>query len=906
MSKSDTPPLPKVLQPMAENLSARDLYRAQFIRCVPPPQAKEALVETSAGGPEPARKVLNQFLESLPPLGDGLLPRPGPIIVPPIRIPPIRPLDRPQWNSVAVFFNLAEGVPGPGDYQLTTAQDVRNWMDEGESPSNPTIKEFVFRYWQALSYNHLRFSIEVPRDGSGVPLVPSVTPPANDAGKVVEITQLAVQANPEAVWAAAGRVVRDGKRFIPSVVLVHRYWNHPWAWFSWWWEFAAGGHTYQVGDFTHVNYDLGQRELPGGHKVRDFWGGVLCHEYSHNLLEAGDLYGAGGCTGYWDILGDHLGPGAMSEACAIFKEKVGWLRFKEVVSGPTVPQRPLELRPYTTTGEAYKVVPDPVNNPSEYFIFEYRKSTGTEPWRPDGGLPEEGLLITHINERLGFGAKPALLREAPFYDPEYADFSDFGEALWQGIGHLEYQHALYPYAGNNAFTAYTRPNSHFYGGRPSGLSVTDIRLADGVCRFNLQIDGSSRVGWRVGAHDRGLAGRFSTPSGAVGQEIFFRNQDAVALLTHVGGQVFVKSRHDDWIDGWNLGTDNREIVGDFDGDGMDEVFIRSPKWAGVLKFYGDRFRCDAIQEGWIDGWNLGTDNWELAADLDGDGRDEIYIRSPQWAGVIRYGRGRFVLSSIQDGAIDGWTLEPTDKEVVGRFTQNRRDEIAVLGPDALGLFDLGADGRLRARGVQRDWVDGWNIGGGDSITAGDFDGDGLSEIYIRSGEWAGVLKWDGDRFRVRWMTHGHVPHIHDNADLRVALRPQDRAYAGRFLPSKDAIVHRHGNALALLVWENDRMNVRFQLADWYTGGWRLSDGDRFILGDFHKVGVEGYGQLRDRGEVVPFDHVTNNLTDIFIHNTWGTGMSCFNYVGTNFAEPGWGGTEWSLTWINPDTLLWAR
>jgi hypothetical protein len=869
-------------------------------RCEPGPEVKAELTKLRT---PVSRKDINRFLRTLDPLDEKTVKELG-------RDPFSRSIkkilknDRPQWNSVALFFNLSSTSSRPGDYADTAVADVRNWMDEGDSPSNPTIRDFVYRYWKTLSYGHLRFSMQVPRDGAGSPLIPTLAPPGGDAHKIVELAQLAIQANPEAVWAAGGSIVKDGKRYIPSVVLVHRYWDHPWAWFSWGWELTAGGATYLIGDFTHVNYDLTQQTLPTGHKTRGFWGGVLCHEFSHNFLEAYDLYGPGGCTGYWDILGDHLEPGKMSEACAIFKERVGWLSFKESISGPTVAPRTLELRPYTTTGDAYKIIPDPVHNPYEYFVLEYRKSTGTEPWRPDGGLPEQGLLITHVNERLGFGPKPWLLREAPFYDPEYADFSDFGEALWQGVGHLDYQRALFPYGTSNAFTPSTRPNSDFYGGRKSGLSITNIRLEAGVCRLELAINGTPRVGWTVSDRDRGLAGRFSQPSSAIGQEIFFRNEDSVALLTHVGGQVFVKSRQDDWIDGWNLGTDNREIVGDFDGDGSDEVLIRSPKWAGVLKYYGDRFRCDAIQNGWIGGWNLGSDNWELAADLDGDGKDEIYIRSPGWVGVIRYRRGAFSLASIQEREVGGWVLGARDREVVGRFTQSVRDEILILGRDELGLFEWNAaESKLKLRSLQKDWIDGWNIGTDNTVHVGDFDGDGLSEIYIRSPKWAGVLKWQGTGFRVLWMVNETIPHVHDDASLKLTLEGTDKSYAGRFFTNKDGIVHRAGGQLALLIWENNRMNVRFQLADWYTGGWRLSAGDKFILGDFHKVGVEGHAQMRDSRDVVPWDHVTNNLTDIFLHNGWGTGMTCFNYVATNFSKPGWDGTEWTLTWINPGKIL---
>ena len=217
-------------------------------------------------------------------------------------------------------------------------------------------------------------------------------------------------------WAASGSLVKDGKRWIPSVVLVQKYWTHASARFGSY-EQIVDGETYLIGDRTHIRWGLDQwspTENPGA--VGRTWWSTLNHEYAHNFLEFGDLYGPQGCTGYRDLLGDNSPPGRMSEVSSIFKHQVGWLDFKGVIEGPTVASSRLSLQPYTSTGEAYKVVPDRAHTPHEYFLLEFRGSLGNEVWRPDGGLPESGLLITHINERLGV-AGTWLLREAPFFIP---------------------------------------------------------------------------------------------------------------------------------------------------------------------------------------------------------------------------------------------------------------------------------------------------------------------------------------------------------------------------------------------------------------------------------------------------------------------------------------------------------
>jgi hypothetical protein len=812
-----------------------------------------------------------------------------------LEITPLHHVAPSGANSVALFFNLSTATPPT--YVNTTVQDARNWLDEGVDPASPTISEFVRGYWSTLSYGHLSLGVDTPRDAAGVPLVPTVAAPGGNADDWGGLINACLDANPEAVWRAGGSLtVTDGGRefrYVPSVVLVQHYWVHATAGFGGW-DRTVGGVDYRIGDVTHMPYDLtfiGTSPTPAvpATTCRAFWG-TLCHEYSHNFLQFGDLYGPQGCTGYWDLLGDNSPPGRMSEVCSAIKESIGWLTFKEVVNGPVQARRTLALRPYTTTGEAYKVVPDPAHNPSEYFLLEYRKSTGTEPWRPDAGLPEEGLLVTHMNARMGV-AGTWLLREAPYFDPEFADFSDGGSAEWTGWSDLDTIRALYPTASNNSFTAGSRPSSRFYGGRPSGLSITNIRLEGGEVRFELEIAGAPRVAWTVGAGDRALAGRFLPGSDRSGAQVLIRNDDAIALLVNREAQWLAVSRQDDWVGGWNLGPDNYELAADLDGDGLDEVYLRSPEWAGVLKWLpGGGFGTVTVQHDWIGEWNLGGDNREIAADLDGDGAAEVYLRSPDWAGVLKLVGNELRLLSIQHDWIDDWNLGHDNKEYAGRFTENDRDEILIRSPEWIGVFRWDSvASRLVLRSIQHDWVDGWNLSGVDEHTVGDFDGDGIDEIYIRSPQWAGVLKWRLGGFRVLWMRSTDIPRL--DAEPAVPLAAGDRSYAGRFLPGKDAVVHRGPDRITVLSWEGSEMRARpaMDVGGGWMGPWRMGADDRWVVGDFTRRGPDV--------AVPSVDFVADGLDDVFVHNGWGTGAFGVNVLpGVEQIGP---------TWINATEVLFA-
>lgn len=831
-----------------------------------------------------------------------LMPRPIPSPAP--RPSADLPSYAPQWNSVALFFNLdMPAADRPDDYAATTVATARTFLDEGPGALSPGISESLTQYWGALSNGAFAFGLNTPRDGAGKPLIPDIAPPGGDVQAWEELIRRCVKANAQAIWQAAGGLMKNGKRWIPSLVLVQNYWTHASARFGGY-DIDVSGTTYTVGDVTHIRFGLdtyAPPEAPG--KVGRTWWGTLNHEYAHNFLEFWDLYGPSGCTGYWDLLGDNSPPGRMSEVSSLFKERMGWLSFKQVIEGPNVSRRTLSLRPYTTDHEAIKVVPDPEFTPHEYFLLEYRKSTGAEVWRPDGGLPEEGLLITHVNDRIGVPST-WLLRDAPFFNTEFADAGGPNVVDWHG--HKELTGKLFPQGAQNSFTPATAPSSNLYGPRNSGLSITGIRIEAEQLRFELEINAHHSIGWTVSSEDRALAGRFTPASATSGEEIFIRNGNAAALLSHGEGQWNVEKRQDGWIGGWNLGTDNRQTVGDLDGDGRDEILIRSPEWIGVLKWTRSRFESVTVQHDWVDGWNLGADNRELLADLDGDGAAEVYICSPEWAGVMKLEGGRLRLKKIHHDWIDDWNLGRDDREYVGRFSTEERDEIVIRSDNWIGLlrWDARAQKLVRA-GIQHDWVDGWNLGPGDWHAIADVDGDGMDEIVIRSDGWIGVLKWQGGRFRVLWMTKEHVNHHEDRADRRMPLDPEDRMYAGRFRTDRDGVLirkdqngagHYGKTGLYVLAWQDGEMKVVHAIHSHFNGRWNLGAGDRFVLGDFHRTGRDI--ALGDR------DTVIDGLTDVFIHNGWGTGMVGVNH-GRLYPEgnPNKTVSQIGLTWAQRGHLV---
>jgi hypothetical protein len=144
--------------------------------------------------------------------------------------------------------------------------------------------------------------------------------------------------------------------------------------------------------------------------------------------------------------------------------------------------------------------------------------------------------------------------------------------------------------------------------------------------------------------------------------------------------------------------------------------------------------------------------------LTGD-RHRIVQFADDRVAVLELAGKEFSVAAIHEGRIDAWNLRPIDDRTAGRFSQGEVDVIVVRSDNWIGLlaWDSGAR-RLRLRSIQEDRVDGWNLAVGDQHIVGDFDGDGLDEVFIRSARWAGMLKWSTDRFQLKWIVEDAIEH----------------------------------------------------------------------------------------------------------------------------------------------------
>ena len=203
---------------------------------------------------------------------------------------------------------------------------------------------------------------------------------------------------------------------------------------------------------------------------------------------------------------------------------------------------------------------------------------------------------------------------------------------------------------------------------------------------------------------------------------------------------------------WQFQPNDQIVVGDFNGDGADEVVIfNGVDWVmpylGLLVSDGaDGLRLIARYDGDIPGWGgFARNDRFYRADLNGDGRDDLVVfNGDDWSmtyvGLLRSTGSGFYLTNRYDGDIPGWGgLARHDELFVDDLNGDGRDDLVIFnGLDwsmaYVGLFRAQASGLSMTARYDGD-IPGWGgLARHDRLVLGDFNGDGRSDVFIFNGD----------------------------------------------------------------------------------------------------------------------------------------------------------------------------
>jgi FG-GAP-like repeat len=340
-------------------------------------------------------------------------------------------------------------------------------------------------------------------------------------------------------------------------------------------------------------------------------------------------------------------------------------------------------------------------------------------------------------------------------------------------------------------------------------------------------------------------------------DVLVHNGNAILVYRSNGSQLEVAFSAVERVPGsWQFKPNDKLYVGDFNGDGKDEIAIfNGSDW--VMEYLGlladdgaGGLRLIARYDGSMPGWDFKPGDRFYVADWDGNGKKDLFVfNGREWAipylGMLRSSGTGFAVTKRYDANLPGWQMRPGDKHYVGDFNGNGKEDLWVFNGADWSLAYLGM---LRSTGaalaMQKRYdgnLPGWQMRPNDRHYVGDLNGDRKADLYVFNGRnWAiaylGMLRSTGTGLAMVRRYDGNAPGWQ--------MREHDRHWLADINRDgkADLFVYNHEDwgpeYLGTMITSGSDLVAAWK-EDW-VGEWNLGSVDRFQPCDY-----EGGGGRRD-------------------------------------------------------------
>jgi beta-glucanase (GH16 family) len=305
---------------------------------------------------------------------------------------------------------------------------------------------------------------------------------------------------------------------------------------------------------------------------------------------------------------------------------------------------------------------------------------------------------------------------------------------------------------------------------------------------------------------------------------------------------------------WNLNANDKYVVGDFDGDGKDELLATNANgWHHTMRFAaGDWAYTEGGGNGKIAAWNMSANDRYISAKFEGNGKASLLAVNPNgWHHTMKFdGANWQYIEGGNNGKINWWNIDAADQYVAGDFDGDGKAELLAISPNgAHHTMRFLAGTWQTVEGGGNGKIDAWNIAGGDKYVVGDFDGDGKDDLLaISSNGWHHTMRFDGANWH----------YVEGGSGGKIGLwniAATDQFRAARFQGNN----HDQVVAVSKTGWSH---LVAFTGSGWNTEWgndgansidlWRMRPTDTYVAGKFDPLGgaellsvsaVNGWSQM---------------------------------------------------------------
>lgn len=357
---------------------------------------------------------------------------------------------------------------------------------------------------------------------------------------------------------------------------------------------------------------------------------------------------------------------------------------------------------------------------------------------------------------------------------------------------------------------------------------------------------------------------------------------------------------------WQIRPGDKLLVGDFNGDGKDDLYVfNGTDWnqpyLTMLRSEGDRFQPVRRYDSNLPGWQMKRDDTHYVADFNNDGKDDLFIyNGKNWnmPYLVMLRANTTSLSYVRryDRNLPGtWEMGRNERFFVGDYNGDGKQSLIAQDRDSwnqihLRVFNINSSSNALVQASRYYGpIEGsnfvWNMNRKDDLYVGDFNGDGMDDLALFNG-----LNWNGAYLGLFNSNSGALTlrRTYSNAAGFTGLpgwglQRKDRFWVSDVDGTKgsDLIVYNHEN------WDSQYLGILrsdgdFSLAgswqkDW-IGGWNLSGADDFRVADFRGAGgwddlfvfnENWFGLLRSHRTAFQLESINHKWITQHRYHGWG-------------------------------------